>query len=334
MLRALFILLGTALLLAGGLYLGASAERFGWLPTEISELLPEQAEEHEAAHRGSSLLETVSEGTPPAQVVPVEIETPRGEPSSDAADVLILAAREESPNAMELGYGFQLGAFEIQAGALPQDDIVLDSGVRIGAFIIEEPEAEAVETENTSTTESTGGAEPGVEPVPSDTSSEERRARTLSRTPRPTPARRPAPPREVPRLHSNPGMHTILTARRMIASGEPISGSCFRYISTVFERAGHEHWRRRRVVFRGSKDGDFADLSIVRPGDWLYIVRYPDQTPVGTHSVLFVGWEDRASGRARVISHPGWGRPHPGAERTYDISRTYRVIRPTTPSQT
>ena len=65
-----------------------------------------------------------------------------------------------------------------------------------------------------------------------------------------------------------------------------------------------------------------------KPGD-IYIVNDPYRTPVGTHSVMFLGWQDRARGIARTISHAGWGAPRVGRESTYDISRTYRIVRPT-----
>ena len=120
-----------------------------------------------------------------------------------------------------------------------------------------------------------------------------------------------------------------MTARRMMASGELIQGSCYKFLSEVYDRAGHRSWRRRRVVYRQGRTGPYADLRLVRPGDWLYIVNDPHRTPVGTHSVMFVRWQDRARGYASVISHPGWGSPSAGRERTYDISQTYRIIRPT-----
>lgn len=129
----------------------------------------------------------------------------------------------------------------------------------------------------------------------------------------------------VPRLHKNPGRHTLLTARRMVAQKEKIKGSCYRYLSEVFARAGHDGWRTRRVVYRGSRKGPFyANLSLVKPGDWLYIVKpYGD----GTHSVMFVSWMDRSRAIANTISHPGWGAPTHGREASYDISKTYRIIR-------
>lgn len=179
------------------------------------------------------------------------------------------------------------------------DDIVLDGGVRIGLL---EPIGS---DEELSPTEPEQSATPRV------------RRRTRPRRP------------PGPRLHSDPGRHTLMTARQMIASDERIQGSCYRYLSEVFERAGHDGWRKRTIVYRAGREGPYADLDLIRPGDWLYIVNDPSRTPVGTHSVLFVGWEDRARGYARTISHAGWGIPRAGRERGYDVSQTYRIIRPT-----
>lgn len=138
---------------------------------------------------------------------------------------------------------------------------------------------------------------------------------------------RRAPPRPPgPRLHSDPGMHSILTARQMMASNERIQGSCYAYLSEVYARAGHSSWRKRTIVYRQERTGPYADLDLIRPGDWLYIVTGPSSV----HSVMFVRWEDKARGYARAISHPGWfAGPHTGRESGYDVSQTYRIIRPT-----
>ncbi len=144
------------------------------------------------------------------------------------------------------------------------------------------------------------------------------------------PARRASAPRApAPRLDPDPGRHVLLTARGMMARGETVRGSCYAYLSEVFDRAGHDGWRTRSLIHDAGPSGPYADLDLIRPGDWLYIVNNPDSTPVGTHSVLFVGWEDRASGYARTISHPGWAAgASTGRESHYDITRTYRIIRP------
>lgn len=176
------------------------------------------------------------------------------------------------------------------------DDIELAGGARIGQLVFD-TEAFVVE--------------PIVAP-------ERRRTRRL-------PTRPPGP-----RLHSDPGMHSILTARRMMSSDERIQGSCYAYLTEVYARAGHSSWRKRRIVYRRGRTGPYANLDLIRPGDWLYIVTDPSSSPVRTHSVMFVRWEDRARGYARVISHPGWfAGPHTGRESNYDVSQTYRIIRPT-----
>ncbi|MGE0790602.1 MAG: hypothetical protein AB7S26_33295 [Sandaracinaceae bacterium] len=158
----------------------------------------------------------------------------------------------------------------------------------------------------------------------SDAESEAESAPAAARTAR---RARPASPPPT-RLHPDPGWNVILTARQMNARGERIQGSCYHYLSEVFSRAGHDGWRSRRVVYNGHRNGPYANLDLIRPGDWLYIVNHPESTPVGTHSVLFVGWQDRASGYANVIEHSGWGAAMTGQERGYDVSRTYRITRP------
>jgi hypothetical protein len=140
-----------------------------------------------------------------------------------------------------------------------------------------------------------------------------------------------APPVPVVRLSADPGRHVVLTARAMMSRNETVRGSCYRYVSTVFERAGHDGWRTRAIVHSARREGPYASLDLIRPGDWLYIVNHPERTPVGTHSVIFVGWEDRASGEAHVIEHPGGGSDMAGQERGYDVSRTYRIVRPSLP---
>lgn len=143
------------------------------------------------------------------------------------------------------------------------------------------------------------------------------------------PRRATARPLELPRLDANPGRHVLLTARGMIARNETVRGSCYAYLTEVFDRAGHEGWRTRTIVHQAGASGPYADLDRIQPGDWLYIVNNPNSTPMGTHSVLFVRWEDRANGYARTISHAGWAAgASPGREGSHDVSRTYRIIRP------
>lgn len=126
---------------------------------------------------------------------------------------------------------------------------------------------------------------------------------------------------------SGPGGEVLHTAERMVDDGVVVRGSCYRYIDTIFDEAGYSGWRRRSRVFRNPPRGPYADLDLIEPGDWLWIVNYPDADPVGTHSVLFVEWEDRERGYARVVSYVGGRRDRPGDLVGYDVSRTYSIMR-------
>ncbi len=123
------------------------------------------------------------------------------------------------------------------------------------------------------------------------------------------------------------GQHIVETANRMVDQGEVVRGSCYRYADHVFDEAGCQGWRRRTNVFRGSRNGPYADLDLIRPGDWLWIVNHPESDPVGTHSVIFLQWDDRAAGYARVVSYVGGDSERPGDIVDYDVSRTYAIQR-------
>jgi hypothetical protein len=71
----------------------------------------------------------------------------------------------------------------------------------------------------------------------------------------------------------------------------------------------------------------------LRPGDWLFIVAYPDSRPMGTHSVLFIDWEDRDMGYARVVSYVGGNADRSAHVMSRDVSRTYAIQRATTADQ-
>lgn len=134
----------------------------------------------------------------------------------------------------------------------------------------------------------------------------------------------PAPSSSAP--IPTPGEHVLAVAEEMVRSGRVVRGSCYDFVSAVFEDAGYPS-ERREHVFRGRTGGPYADLSVVSPGDWLAIVNHPDRDPVGTHSVIFVRWLDRARAEGLVVSYVGGDADRPGDIVPYDLSRTYRVSR-------
>ncbi len=146
---------------------------------------------------------------------------------------------------------------------------------------------------------------------------------TQASVPAPTPDPTPEP--------TAAGRRVVQTAERMVDEGTVVRGSCYRYIDSVFDTAGYRGWGERTTVFRGHREGPYANLDDIQPGDWLWIVNHPELTPVGTHSVLFLGWEDRESGYARVVSYVGGAADRPGDVVGYDVSRTYRIMRAVEP---
>ena len=125
---------------------------------------------------------------------------------------------------------------------------------------------------------------------------------------------------------SHAGHRVLAVARRMVRRRTIVRGSCFDYIERAFGRAGYPAARRERI-FSSVPEGPYADLSLIAPGDWLFIVPHPDREPELTHSVIFVRWLDRDAGRAEVVSYAGGNARRPGGLVPYDLNHTYVIAR-------
>lgn len=136
-----------------------------------------------------------------------------------------------------------------------------------------------------------------------------------------------AAPSELESASASPaGERVLRMARRMVRNRTIVRGSCYDYIERVFRRAGFPAGRRERV-FTSPPEGPYADLALIAPGDWLFLVSRPDLDPPLTHSVIFVRWLDRAAGRAEVVSYAGGDARRPGGLVPYDLTRTYVIAR-------
>lgn len=303
-------LIGAAM--GGVLYAGVQQEKAA---NEAAPVVP-MAELEPDEPETESLVLAVQEVPVPAELQNAEVQVlPAGVELEAESDALLVPTIDMA----ELPYDEPPESLEELARALAEEELHFGAGVSLGTVAIAPMNQRDILFE--------GGFVLGPLEILPGQSEPEVLIPTRRRARRP----RVPPPPPMPRLHPNPGRHTILVARRMMAQNEAILGSCYRYLSEVYRRAGHHGWRNRRIVYRAGRDGPYADVGQIRPGDWLYIVNDPGRSPVGTHSVMFVGWSDASRRYARVISHPGWGRPHTGRESTYDVSMTYRIIRPILP---
>lgn len=123
----------------------------------------------------------------------------------------------------------------------------------------------------------------------------------------------------------------LSTARTMMEQRVVVVGSCWDYANAVFKRAGHPNQRgKRQTIFKGSRSkAVFANVGLIRPGDWLYYVNH--QYKKVPHSAIFVAWVNRRKKRALMITYRGAKRAVPGTLDEYDLRSVFRIVRPTSP---
>jgi len=151
---------------------------------------------------------------------------------------------------------------------------------------------------------------------------------------RPKPLRKPLPAKlsgifsRAQADASAPGREVLETARTMMQDRVLVVGSCWDYANAVFKRAGHPNKTgRRKTIFKGSRTKrQFADVRLIRPGDWLYYVNHQYRNV--PHSAIFVAWLDRRRKHALMITYRGAKRAVPGQLDDYDLSSVYRIVRP------
>lgn len=126
---------------------------------------------------------------------------------------------------------------------------------------------------------------------------------------------------EIAITNATPGPRRVLeTARNMIRERTILRGSCWDWVYAVYTAARGETQR----VFGSRITGPFADVSVIQPGDWVYLNHVDGG---GTHSAIFVGWRDDAHRYALMVSYAGMRSDTPGRFGEYDLSAVYRVMR-------
>lgn len=123
---------------------------------------------------------------------------------------------------------------------------------------------------------------------------------------------------------SQPAKQVLQTVRQMtLDNKEIIKGSCWDYLNAAFSRAGVA----RDTVFKGEYPyGPFVNTNEIQPGDWLYYVNHSYNDV--EHSGLFVGWLNRDTNQALILSYAGENRREPARYKVYDVSHTYNIMRP------
>ncbi len=116
----------------------------------------------------------------------------------------------------------------------------------------------------------------------------------------------------------------LRVTRGMVESGEIIRGGCWDYLDTAFTRAGFSR-NARTSVYKSTIKGPYANVNMLRPGDWIYHVNH-SYGGVG-HSGMFVEWINRKNAIALMLSYAGERRKEPARYKAYDLSSVYNVLR-------
>jgi hypothetical protein len=118
----------------------------------------------------------------------------------------------------------------------------------------------------------------------------------------------------------------LQTGRKMaLDEKEIIVGGCWDYIDAVFTRAGFSR-DKRKVVFKGTlRDGPYAKLDALQPGDWVYHINHSYNGI--EHSGIFVRWLDKKRAIGLMLSYRGEKSRMPARYKGYDLSNVYRITR-------
>jgi hypothetical protein len=121
-----------------------------------------------------------------------------------------------------------------------------------------------------------------------------------------------------------PGGKVLAVAVQMVKDNEYVTGACWDFINTVYDRAGFTREKRVNIFIKPEK-GPFVDPGLIRPGDWVMYRNLP-YGEIG-HSALFVEWLDFEERSALTIEYVGRNRMVPGRYRQADLSKTWGVVR-------
>ncbi len=120
------------------------------------------------------------------------------------------------------------------------------------------------------------------------------------------------------------GKAILSEGRDMVEKKKVIRGSCWDYANAVYNRAGFKA-DNRVTPLKSKYNGPYADLSTIKPGDWLYFINYSFKE--SDHSGIFVEWTDFEKSMAVILSYVGGRKKRPGSYRIYDLRHVYYIMR-------
>ncbi|MDA3863128.1 MAG: hypothetical protein PF689_04585 [Deltaproteobacteria bacterium] len=123
-----------------------------------------------------------------------------------------------------------------------------------------------------------------------------------------------------------PGLKVLRTAKDLAFKKKKIvRGSCWDFVNRVYELAGFGR-KSRKTIFKSQKRGPYADINLIKPGDWIYHVNLEYKNV--PHSGIFVKWADKSKKIAKMLAYAGMNKKTTGRYKHHRLSRVFRIIRP------
>ena len=110
----------------------------------------------------------------------------------------------------------------------------------------------------------------------------------------------------------------------VVDTKELVKGSCWTYVDKVFNNAGYE-LKNRETIYKGKKGSKINDISLIRPGDWIYHINHSFHGV--EHSAIFICWQDKERKIGITLSHVGQSKLRTGQFGSYDLKSVYNIIR-------
>lgn len=121
-----------------------------------------------------------------------------------------------------------------------------------------------------------------------------------------------------------PGGKVLKAALKEIQEKVIIKGSCWDWVNHVFTKAGYP-WGKRKRIFYTKKSGPYADLTLLKAGDWIMFKNLSYGNVA--HSGIFLYWVDKKNNYAMVLSYRGEQSETPGRYKIYDLTYLFGIDR-------
>jgi hypothetical protein len=141
------------------------------------------------------------------------------------------------------------------------------------------------------------------------------------------PARSVCPNNYRPKI--TPGENILVIGDKIQTSGARRKGSCWDFVSTVYDCAGYSTKRVFPSNENFNKNGPYLkDGSVLQPGDWIMHINeeYRRRERI-EHSAIFVRWIDKEKKEAWMLDYVGNNQCVQAGYKQHTLTKIYGILR-------